>query len=146
VSNANIHKTILNWSDVEKLVNQIVAQIKESNWHPDIVIALSRGGFVPATMIAYKLKIKHLAGLDTRKNNEGIRSTGYIVSLQDFSNQKVLVVDDGIITGHLLKIVLEEVRTKGGEPRTCALISEGQCQDPDYLIETRDQIPIFPWE
>jgi hypoxanthine phosphoribosyltransferase len=134
------------WAEVSQLVNQVTNQIVKSGWQPDTIIALSRGGFVPAAMIAYKLKVKHLAGLDTRKNNNGIRSAGHIVQIKDLSRQKVLVVDDGIITGHLLTIVPEEVRSKGGEPRTCALISEGRCPDPDYLVATYTAIPKFPWE
>jgi hypothetical protein len=134
------------WTEVERLVDAVVDQIIQSNWHPDIIIALSRGGFAPATMIAYKLKVKNLAGLDARRNSDGIRATGYIVGIKNLSGQKVLIVDDGIITGHLLTIVPEEVISLGGDPRTCALISEGKCPDPDYLVETQDVIPKFPWE
>jgi hypoxanthine phosphoribosyltransferase len=139
-------KSELSWSDIERLVTAVVDQITQSGWQPDAILALSRGGFVPATMIAYRLQVKTLAGLDARKNADGVRSTGYIVSIKELTGKKILVVDDGIITGHLLTIVPEEVRSKGGEPRTCALISEGKCPDPDYLVETHDVIPTLPWE
>jgi hypoxanthine phosphoribosyltransferase len=142
------HKTQhqLNWSDIEHMVNTIVRQIKTSNWQPDIIVALSRGGFVPATMIAYKLGVKTLVGLDVKKNTSGVRSRGSVVSVDNLKGRKVLVVDDSIITGRLLDIVPTEIRTKGGEPRTCALISEGKCPSPDYVVETRDVTPIMPWE
>ena len=139
-------KRKLNWAEVDQMVGQVVQKIKLSGWQPDVVIALSRGGFVPATMIAYRLGVKNLAGLDARKNDEGLHFTGYLVSLKPMTDQKVLIVDDGIITGHLLTIAPREVERLGGEPRTCALISEGKCADPDYLVKTETVIPHFPWE
>jgi uncharacterized protein len=139
-------KPKLSWADVEQLVDQVVEKIIDSKWQPDCIIGLSRSGFVPATMIAYRLKIQILAGLDAKRNNDGIRSTGHIVGLKNLRGQKVLVVDDGIITGHLLNIVPSEVKSLEGEPRTCALISEGRCPDPDYLAQTKSVIPTFPWE
>lgn len=142
--NARLPK--LSWLDVEGLVSRAVDKIVKSNWQPDIIIGLSRSGFVPATMIAYKLDVKILAGLDAKRNNDGPRSTGHIVGLKNLADKKVLVVDDGIITGHLLNIVPDEVRSLGGEARTCALISEGRCKDPDYLVETLEFMPKFPWE
>ncbi len=136
----------LTWKKVEQLVGHIVKQITDSKWQPDSILALSRGGFIPAVMIAEKLGVKHVAGLDVKKNKVGQRSAGHLVKLDDITGQKVLVVDDSILTGRLLTDVPEMVRQKGGEPRSCALLSEGHCPDPDYLVETHNVIPYFPWE
>ena len=94
---SNLQESVLSWAEVEQLVDAVVEKIIASTWHPDIIIALSRGGFIPATMIAYKLKVKNLAGLDARKNSDGVRSTGYIVTIKDLDQKRVLIVDDGII-------------------------------------------------
>jgi hypoxanthine phosphoribosyltransferase len=141
-----ITKDRLSWSNIEQMVRVVVKQIKTSDWQPDIIVALSRGGFVPATMIAYKLGVKTLVGLDVKKDTSGVRSRGSVVAVDNLKGQKVLVVDDSIITGRLLSIVPSEIRVKGGEPRTCALISEGKCPSPDYVADVRDLTPIMPWE
>lgn len=143
---SNLTEHRLSWSDIEQMVNTLVRQIQTSDWQPDIIVALSRGGFVPATMIAYKLGVKTLVGLDVKKDTSGVRSRGSVVSVDNLKEQKVLVVDDSIITGRLLDIVPTEIRVKGGEPRTCALISEDKCPSPDYVVETHDITPIMPWE
>jgi uncharacterized protein len=134
------------WQDVEKLVKNITDQIETSNWRPTVVIALSRGGFVPATMIAYDLGIKTMAGLPVAKNEKGVRSLSPLFEPTDLSEQKVLVVDDGIIGGHLMPLAVEKVRKHGGEVRTCALVSLGRCPDPDYLADIHSDMPNFPWE
>lgn len=136
----------LTWPEVEQLVTKIVQKIKDSNWQPNSILALSRGGFIPAAMIAEKLGVKHLAGLDVHKNSEGIRTAGHMVGLDDVKGQKVLVVDDSILTGRLLTDVPAMVRQRGGEPKSCALFSEGRCPDPDYLVEKCEVTPLFPWE
>ncbi len=136
----------LSWDDVNSLVSQIVQQIQKGSWRPDVIIGMSRGGFIPATMIAQKLGVKSLVGLDVAKDSNGVRSLGKLVRLNDLSQQNVLIVDDSIITGRLLSLAAGAVRAKGGDPRTCALISEGITADPDYFVETQAPIPVFPWE
>ena len=136
----------LGWDEVEQLVNEVYKKIQASNWEPDVIVGLSRGGFIPATMLAYKLQVATLVGLDVIKDDSGKRARGSVVSLGDVQGKKVLVVDDSTISGRLLRIVPEEVSTRGGEPRSCALISLGQCDEPDYLAKTETSLPLFPWE
>jgi hypoxanthine phosphoribosyltransferase len=136
----------LDWNKVSEFVNQIAGDIKPSDWQPDYVIGLSRGGLIPATMLAMTLGISDLAGLNVKKDAAGLRSLSATVRLGNLTGRNVLIVDDGIITGRLLPLASEAVRRAGGNPRTCALVSEGRCAAPDFLCETRGKIPIFPWE
>lgn len=136
----------ITWGELSGLVDNIVDQLDEGNWSPTMVVALSRGGFVPATLIASRLSIRNLVGIDVHKEASGTRSIGKYVRLDRLDEHRVLIVDDGIITGNLLPTTADEVAAKGGDPRTCALISEGRCPDPDYLAETRQHMPHFPWE
>ncbi len=134
------------WNEVKDLVGQIASKIIDSGWRPDLIVALSRGGFIPAAMIALKLEVKNLVGLDVNKDEDGKRSLSHFAHLGDLSGQRVLCVDDSIITGRLLGLTAAAVQAKGGDPRTCALISEGICPPPAYLAKTRSATPTFPWE
>jgi uncharacterized protein len=136
----------IDWAKLENLVRTAVNQIRKDAWDPTMVLALSRGGFVPATMIAHQLGVRHLGGLPIAKNVDGERSLAPSLQLGDLDGQRVLIVDDGIISGKLLAMTSDKVRSLGGEPRTCALISLGRCSDPDYLVETHNAMPSFPWE
>jgi hypoxanthine phosphoribosyltransferase len=138
--------TALDWEQIHTLVEKVCAQIKQSDWQPTMIIGLSRGGFVPATMIAYTLGVKTVAGLAIAKDEQGVRSIHPFMKLGNLEGQKVLIVDDGIIGGHLLPQAAAYVASCHGEPKTCALISVGKAQDPDYLAQVLPEIPALPWE
>jgi len=142
----NMEKKRIDWTELEALVAQAVAVIIKDEWRPTMVVALSRGGFIPATMIAHGLGVKRLGGLAVEKDQEGVRSLSQHTQLHNLDEQRVLLVDDGIISGRLLGLAAEAVRDNRGEPRTCALISVGQSPDPDYLVQKFDEMPQFPWE
>lgn len=140
----------MEWGEAVELVDIVVAAIRdlerENGWFPTMIIAVSAGGFVPATLIATRLHVRNLIGLDVQEEALGTNSIGKYAKLARVDEHRVLIVDDGITTGVLLPAAADEVAAKGGDPRTCALISEGRCPDPDYLGEVRQHMPHFPWE
>lgn len=139
-------KLRLDWDDITTLVQTVSDQIKASGWQPTVIIALSRGGFVPATMIAYQLDVRSLLGLDVSKDEAGQRSLGRFTKLQDLHAQRVLAVDDSMISGRLLTLTVKAAVADGAEARTCALISVGDKPDPDYYVERFAKMPLLPWE
>ena len=42
----------LTWSDAERLTQQLCRQITLSDWRPDVVVAVTRGGAVPGVLIS----------------------------------------------------------------------------------------------
>ena len=46
-------KLPLSWTDIEKLTGNICREISLSDWRPDYVVGITRGGNVPATMISH---------------------------------------------------------------------------------------------
>ncbi|HEV7454365.1 MAG TPA: phosphoribosyltransferase family protein [Candidatus Saccharimonadales bacterium] len=135
----------MDWPGVTELVETVTAQIEAGGWQPTVIVALSRGGFIPATMIAYCLGVKDVLGMDVQKDEAGRRTIGRYVQLKYLTGERALIVDDGIIGGSLLAMTTEAVRANGGEPRTCALTSEGRTT-PDYLAKEYPKIPAFPLE
>ncbi len=65
-----IKKHYYSWQDVEKMCVSIVNQMYKSNWKPDYIVGITRGGNVPATIIS---------------NMTGIRCEALKVSLRDDS-------------------------------------------------------------
>lgn len=141
-----MEKSLLAWQDVEELVSRMASQIRASNWQPDAVVGLARGGYIPAVMIAYRLGVRCMAGLSVTKDAHGVRSLGDLAQLGDLTGQNVLAVDDATITGRLLILAAEAIRAQGGLPRTCALITLGTGPQPDYVVDTYEAIPVLPWE
>ena len=50
-------KIYYTWSDVESQTQEILRQIALSDWRPDYVIGLTRGGLVPANLISQYLEV-----------------------------------------------------------------------------------------
>jgi orotate phosphoribosyltransferase-like protein len=92
-----------------------------------------------------ELDVRDVVCLDVQKNQEGTRSLGKFAQLQSLNGERVLVIDDGTVSGNLLRMTADQVRELNGNPKTCALVSEGRCHPPDFLAEVRDDISQFPW-
>jgi len=51
-------KKYYTWSDVELMCTDIVTQMYNSHWRPDMVVGLTRGGNIPATIISNMLDVR----------------------------------------------------------------------------------------
>ena len=47
-----IKKKFYSWKDVEKMCTQLITQLYKSNWTPDYIVGITRGGNVPATILS----------------------------------------------------------------------------------------------
>ena len=72
---ADLEFLFLSWDDVQRLSEKVSDLIMDSGYKPDLIIAISRGGFDPARIMSDQLNIRKLAslqiiyytGLNTRK-------------------------------------------------------------------------------
>ena len=47
-----------NWHDVERMCHSLVNQMYAEGWRPDLIVGITRGGNVPATILSNMLDIK----------------------------------------------------------------------------------------
>jgi hypoxanthine phosphoribosyltransferase len=81
----------LSWQDVEYLAHDIVREINLSNWKPDLIVGVDRGGLILSTMLSHYLEVPH----DSVK-----------VSLRDFKNtESVLWAPEEVIEGKKILLV-----------------------------------------
>ena len=52
-----MNKLILKQSDLQKLVSKICREVANSQWRPDYIVGISRGGLIPAVMISHYLNV-----------------------------------------------------------------------------------------
>jgi uncharacterized protein len=57
----DIKKEILTWNDIEDYTNTLIIKIKMDNWIPDLIVGLTRGGLLPATMLSHAMGIEMTA-------------------------------------------------------------------------------------
>lgn len=144
---------IVSWMRVVKDAKTLSRIIKNSGYDPHMVVAIGRGGFVPARILCDYLLIKDLTTI--KVEHWGIAATPMGEAVikfplcADIRRKKVLLVDDITDTGETLRVSLEYL--KGFEPkevRTAALIHKITSNlVPDYFVKriVRWRWVIFPW-
>ena len=64
------------WQDAEKAVQDIAMEMYKSNWRPDYIVGITRGGLVPAVMLSHMIDVPlhtlcvQLANEDLEENTE----------------------------------------------------------------------------
>ncbi len=140
------------WDDIERLSYKIAEQIIDKGVEVDTVIAILRGGWIPARIIADLLGIERIGvlGIKFYKSIETRKEQPIIIYplILDITNKNVLLVDDVADTGKSLSIAMEMTRLYG--PRniyTATLyVKPTTILTPDFYAEITDAWIIFPWE
>jgi len=142
----------LTWMDVQRLSEKLADQIAESGFRPDIIVAVSRGGFDPARILSDELNIRSLAslqviyyaGVNERNDKPQVK---YPLNA-DISGLNVLVVDDVADSGSSLKVVKDYIDNLGPREVRIATLHHKPWStfEPDFYAESADKWIIYPWE
>lgn len=95
-----MNKRHLNNKELSGLVANICRGISNSEWRPDYIVGLSRGGLVPATMISHYLDVPmHTLNVSLRDNRMGPESNLWMAEDAfgydpDIPTPNILIVDD----------------------------------------------------
>ena len=149
---ADLEFLFLSWDDVQRLSEKVSDLIKDSGYKPDLMIAISRGGFDPARIMSDQLDIRKLASLqiiyytslNTRKDEPEVL---FPLNAQ-IKGLKVLVVDDVSDSGNSLIVVKKYVEEKGASEVKLATLHHKPWSKfmPDFYAEEVDKWIIYPWE
>jgi hypoxanthine phosphoribosyltransferase len=140
------------WDDIQLLAEEVAARIRESGYAPDLIVAVSRGGFDHARILCDQLEVNRLASLQIEYYtgvNEMIETPKIVYPLNaDVSGKKVLVVDDVSDTGTSLRVAKEHVENKGAsQVRVATLhVKPWTTLKPDYHAEETESWIVYPWE
>ena len=94
-------KIYYTWSDVESQTQEILRQISLSDWRPDYVVGLTRGGLVPANLISQYLEIP-MECLKVSLRDGGQTESNCWMAEDAAVGKNILVVDDINDTGATL--------------------------------------------
>ncbi|MBC8463223.1 phosphoribosyltransferase [Candidatus Bathyarchaeota archaeon] len=149
---ADLEFLFLTWDDVQRLSEKVSDLIKDSGYKPDLMIAISRGGFDPARIMSDQLDIRKLAslqiiyytGLNTRMDEPEVL---FPLNAQ-IEGLKVLVVDDVSDSGNSLIVVKKYVEEKGASEVKLATLHHKPWSKfmPDFYAEEVEEWIIYPWE
>lgn len=140
------------WDYLSNSCKKIARKIKEDKFKPDVVIALSRGGFVPARTICDMLIIKDLVSIKVdhwgiTASMDGKASIRYPLKV-DLTDKKILVVDDITDSGESMIVSIDFLKSLNPkEIKTAAALHIKTSKfKPDYYGEEIEwKWVIFPW-
>lgn len=124
-------KSFLTWSDIDSQVHVLCTKIKKSGFEFDKIATVSRGGLVPARLVADNFDIKKIL-VDKKKIPE-----------------KTLFVDDIYDSGDTFKKVFPKV-DKQANFLYATIIARTGVRYPKQLVyakKTRgSEYVVFPWD
>jgi hypoxanthine phosphoribosyltransferase len=147
-------KVVVTWDDLDRLVAGLAERLAAEP-SPDVVLAISRGGLVPAGMLGYRLGWRDmlLAAVVAYDDERGFK--GHAEFLQfpaddQLRGRRVLIVDEVWDSGTTIAAVSGRVRAAGGEPITAVLHYKPARSRVDlvpdhYMVETDDWI-VYPFK
>ncbi len=144
-----IKKLYYSWSQLIKDSQILAKKLKSKKF--DFVVAIARGGLMPATLIAYLLKIKKVGTISYRhylKDGVPGKLELVLVSSNDIKNSRVLLIDDKADTGETLLAAIKFLKKRKNKVVSVTLHWDPQSKlKPDYFIHKVKNIWIvYPWE
>jgi len=146
---------LVSWDEIVEWSRGLARKIKESGYKPDVVIAIARGGYVPARLICDFLGIDNLISIQSQHWTEAAKKAERaLIKFKykiDLSEYRALLVDDIVDTGESLILARDFIlkEWKPIELRIAALqwISPVAKLKPDYYyIEVKEWIWFqYPW-
>ena len=144
---------LISWSTVNKLAHDLAVKIRKAGFHPDVVVAIARGGYVPARLLCDYLDLTDLSS---------IRIVHYVAAAckkkkaelverlnRDLRGKRVLLVDDVSDTGDTLELGRSHMEEQGTAVLRTAVLHHKQTSFivPDFfgrrIIKWR--WIIYPW-
>ena len=143
---------IVTWEALDGLVARLA---EKTGRDFDLVLAITRGGLVPAGMLAYRLDLREIlvAGAIFYLPEGGTHERPVIGHFPDdelLDGKKVLVVDEVWETGETMTEVLARVRQAGGEPVSAVIhYKPGRSRvagAPDHWADTVHDWVTYPYK
>ena len=140
------------WEEIHDLSWKLADKIKEAEYEPDLIIALARGGYVPARNLCDMLGVKDLVSLKVEHwgvtaSPDGEAKLKYPFKM-DLAGMKVLVVDDIADTGESLILGMDYIKSLGpADAKSAALqFISGSKYTPDFYADRIEWAWIlYPW-
>jgi hypoxanthine phosphoribosyltransferase len=126
----------VSWDELNRLVGELAVQVGSDY---DLVLAITRGGLVPAGILAYRLDLREIlvAGVEFYTSGGGTHEApvfGHFPDAALLRDQRVLVVDEVWETGETMAAVVQRVRAAGGLPKTAVI----------HYKPGRSRVPLEP--
>ena len=133
-------------------MERLAEKVRGSGFQPELVVAIGRGGFVPARILCDLLEVKELASMEVeyyRDIEERGEEPRVVHPLNaDVEGRSVLLVDDVSDSGRSLQLAVNHILGKGTSVFRVATLHSKPWSvfQPDFFVEETEAWVIYPWE
>ncbi|MFT4136226.1 phosphoribosyltransferase [Microbacterium sp.] len=142
----------LTWEAFGDASRDLSRTIVADGFVPDVVVAIARGGLLPAGAIAYGLGAKNCGAI----NIEFYTGVGTVLDspvvlppaldLGALAGRRVLLVDDVADSGRTLDLAVRLLEERGADVRSAVIYTKPTTIiEPDYWWKATDLWIDFPW-
>lgn len=153
----------IGWAEFENMAISLASQVVDSNWKPDYVVGIVRGGVVPATVISHQLAVPMWA-LRVSLRDGGVDTCETNCWMPDdvVAGKNILIVDDINDSGNTLAWIRNDWQSSMDNDerddwwhdrvRVAVLVDNlGSDENVDYVATVIDKRAepswvSFPWE
>lgn len=145
-------REVLTWETFGTASRELTKQIVDSGFVPEIVIAIARGGLIPAGAIAYAMGVKAAGTLNVEFYSDIEETLPDPVVLEPLLDtdaivgKRLLVVDDVADSGRTLALVVELLRKHTEDVKSAVIYTKPRSiVAPDFSWRETDLWINFPW-
>jgi uncharacterized protein len=152
VGQSSGERETLTWDQFGEASRELARRILADGFVPEVVVAIARGGLLPAGAIAYGLGVKNCGAL----NVEFYTGIGTVLDAPEvlppaldidyLRGRRVLLVDDVADSGRTLKLAVEMLQERGADMRSVVIYTKPTTIiRPDYAWKDTGLWIDFPW-
>jgi hypoxanthine phosphoribosyltransferase len=139
---------LVTWEDQYRLAKALAEKIRSSGYRPDLVIAIGRGGYVPARILCDLLSLNRLTsvraehwGTPAEKEEKAVIRFPVCTGIR---GERILIVDDVTDTGDSMAVVVDHVKGLGPSEVRTAVLHHKEVSGflPDYFAVV---CPVWKW-
>ncbi|MEZ3159966.1 phosphoribosyltransferase [Microbacterium sp. BWT-B31] len=149
---ANPERERLTWDAFGEASRDLARDIVADGFVPEVVVAIARGGLLPAGAIAYGLGVKNCGAI----NVEFYTGVGTVreapevlppeLDMTYLAQRRVLLVDDVADSGRTLALAVALLRERGADVRSAVIYTKPTTiVQPDYSWRDTALWIDFPW-
>lgn len=136
---------MIDYETFTKDIEELSLKILDSGEEFDSIVAIAKGGLIPARFLARDLAINHIMSLTVRR----INGRRILLDVPDYELKglKILLVEDMIETGDGFKLAKKYLEEQGAIVKTSCMYNMKHSDfDPDFSLKTVYDVPFFFWE
>lgn len=144
---------LISWNRIYQLARHLALMIRKAGFQPNVIVAIARGGYVPARILCDFMDISNLTSIRVEHYTAGARKKQYARLTShigmDVRGMKVLLVDDVSDTGDTLELALDHLKSCGPAEVKVAILHHKKISafEPDFYAQKviKWRWLIYPW-